>query len=33
MELVTEYTSTHKVLDTENDRWLQLSEELEEMQR
>ncbi|MBQ9533315.1 MAG: ATP-binding cassette domain-containing protein [Prevotella sp.] len=31
MELVTEYTSTHKVLDTENDRWLQLSEELEEL--
>ena len=31
MELVTEYTTTHKALDTENDRWMQLSMELEEI--
>ena len=31
MKLVTEYTSTRQVLDSENDRWLQLSEELEEL--
>ena len=33
MELITEYTSTKKVLDEENDRWLLLSEKLEEAQR
>jgi ATP-binding cassette subfamily F protein 3 len=32
MELVTEYTSTKQALDKENDRWLELSEELEKLQ-
>jgi ATP-binding cassette subfamily F protein 3 len=32
MELITEYTSTRKVLDEENDRWMVLSERLEELQ-
>ncbi len=31
MELVTEYTSTQRVLDTENERWIRLSEELEQL--
>jgi len=31
MTLVSEYTSTHQALETENDRWMQLSEELEEI--
>ena len=31
MELVTEYTNLMKTLDEENDRWMILSEELEEM--
>ncbi|MBQ8046365.1 MAG: ABC-F family ATP-binding cassette domain-containing protein [Prevotella sp.] len=31
MKLVTEYTTTRQVLDAENDRWMQLSEELEEL--
>ncbi len=31
MELITEYTSTRKVLDEENDRWMVLSERLEEL--
>ena len=31
MELITEYTSTRRVLDKENDRWLLLSERLEEL--
>ena len=31
MELVTEYTELMKTLDEENDRWMILSEELEEM--
>lgn len=31
MELITEYTSTKKTLDEENDRWMALSEKLEEM--
>ena len=31
MELVTEYTSVMKKLDEENERWLVLSEELEEL--
>lgn len=32
MEVVTEYTSTKRMLDRETDRWAQLSMELEEMQ-
>ncbi len=32
MELVTEYTSTKEALDKENDRWLELSEKLEQLQ-
>ena len=32
MELVTEYTSTRQALDAENERWMQLSEELETLQ-
>lgn len=32
MELVTEYTSTKEALDKENDRWMELSEKLEELQ-
>ena len=32
MELVTEYTSTKEALDRENDRWLELSEKLEQLQ-
>ena len=32
MELVTEYTSTRQALDAENERWIQLSEELETLQ-
>ena len=32
MELISEYTSTRKVLDEENDRWILLSERLEELQ-
>ena len=31
MTLVSEYTSTHQALETENDRWMQLSEELEKI--
>ncbi len=31
MELVTEYTSLMQKLDEENDNWLVLSEELEEV--
>ena len=31
MELVTEYTNLMKNLDEENDRWMILSEELEEV--
>ena len=31
MELVTEYTNLMKTLDEENDRWMILSEELEEV--
>lgn len=31
MELVTEYTSTKQALDKENDRWLELSEQLESL--
>ncbi|MBM6993682.1 MAG: ABC-F family ATP-binding cassette domain-containing protein [Prevotella sp.] len=31
MELVTEYTSTKALLDKENDRWMELSEALEEL--
>ena len=30
MVLVTEYTSTKQKLDEENDKWLELSEQLEE---
>ena len=33
MELVTEYTATHQALDAENERWIQLSEELETQQK
>ena len=29
MELVTEYTSTQKALDKENERWMELNEEME----
>lgn len=32
MELVTEYTTTKQTLDEENNRWLELSEKLENMQ-
>ena len=32
MTIVTEYTSTKKVIDQETDRWAQLSEELEGIQ-
>ena len=32
MTVVTEYTSTKKILDQETDRWAQLSLELEELQ-
>lgn len=31
MELVTEYTTTQKALDSENERWMKLSEEMEKM--
>ena len=31
MELVTEYTATRKALDSENERWMELSEQLETM--
>ncbi|MFC2710844.1 ABC-F family ATP-binding cassette domain-containing protein [Hoylesella oralis] len=31
MELVTEYTATRKALDSENERWMELSEQLEAM--
>lgn len=31
MELVTEYTTTKDALDKENDRWMELSEKLEEL--
>ena len=31
MELITEYTSTKKVLDEEVEKWERLSEELEEL--
>lgn len=31
MQLVTEYTEIQKGLDEENDRWLELSEELESL--
>lgn len=33
VELVTEYTSTKRALDAENDRWLELSETVEQLQR
>ena len=33
MELVTEYTATRQALDAENERWMQLSEELEAQQK
>lgn len=33
MELVTEYTELMKGLDEENERWLLLSEELEEVSK
>lgn len=33
MELVTEYTATRQDLDAENERWMQLSEELETQQK
>lgn len=33
MELVTEYTATRQALDAENERWIQLSEELETQQK
>ena len=33
MELVTEYTSTKEALENENDRWLELSEQLEAVGR
>lgn len=33
MELVTEYTATRQALDAENERWMQLSEELETQQK
>lgn len=32
MKLVTEYTTTHDALDKENDRWMELSEQLEQLQ-
>ena len=32
MTLVTEYTSTKQALDEENERWMQMSEELETLQ-
>jgi ATP-binding cassette subfamily F protein 3 len=32
MTVVTEYTSTKKIIDQETDRWEQLSTELEELQ-
>ena len=31
MKLVTEYTTTKEALDKENDRWMQLSEQLESL--
>ncbi len=31
MKLVTEYTTTKEALDKENDRWMELSEQLEEL--
>ena len=31
MELVTEYTTTKQALDKENDRWLELSEQVENL--
>lgn len=31
MDLVTEYTSTKQALDKENDKWLELSEEVEKL--
>ena len=31
MELVTEYTTTKQALDKENERWMELSEELESL--
>ena len=33
MSLITEYTEVQKTLDEENDRWMLLSEKLEEVQR
>ena len=33
MELVTEYTELMKSLDEENERWMLLSEELEEVSK
>lgn len=33
MELVTEYTELMKCLDEENERWMLLSEELEEVSK
>lgn len=33
MTLVTEYTDTQKALNSENDKWLSLSEELEKLQQ
>ena len=32
MKLIEEYAQTMKALEEENDRWMQLSEELEELQ-
>lgn len=31
MELVTEYTTTHRALDKENERWMELSEKMEKL--
>lgn len=31
MKLVTEYTETKKALDAENDKWLELSEAVEQI--
>ena len=32
MTLVTEYISTQRTLDAENERWMMLAEELERME-
>ena len=31
MELVTEYTTTQRALDKENERWMELSEKMEKL--